>query len=127
MAAQITADGPLGKALQDIVNPKLVELGWSSGPQDNSLTEYIILMLVNGKTQDNVSNELAHDLLDLPPNDLSAVEFSRWLFEQVDVLNTQINGPAIAQPEPAASMDQDMQLDDITTDFSAAEPTQKAM
>ncbi len=127
MAAQITTDGPLGKALQDIVNPKLVELGWSSGPQDNSLTEYIILMLVNGKTQDNVSNELAHDLLDLPPNDLSAVEFSRWLFEQVDVLNTQINGPAVAQPEPAVSVDQDMQLDDITTDFSAPEPTQKAM
>jgi hypothetical protein len=127
MAVQITTDGPLGKALQTVVGPKLVELGWSSGPQDNSLTEYIIMMLVNGKTQDDISNELARDLLDLSDDDLSAVEFATWLFQQVDALNAQINGPAVAQPEPVATMDQEMQLDDITTDFSTPEPAQKAM
>jgi hypothetical protein len=127
MAVQITTDGPLGKALQAVVSPKLVELGWSSGVQDDSLTEYIILMLVNGKTQDDISNELARDLLALNPDDLSAVEFAAWLFQQVDVLNIQINGPPVAQPEPVVAMEQDMQIDDITTDFSTPEPAQKAM
>jgi hypothetical protein len=127
MAVQITTDGPLGKALQAVVGPKLVDLGWSSGPQDNSLTEYIILMLVNGKTQEDISNELARDLLALSDDDMSAVNFATWLFHEVDELNAQINGPAVAPPEPVAAVDQEMQLDDITTDFSTPEPAQKAM
>lgn len=127
MAAQITTDGPLAKALQAVVSPKLVELGWSSGLQDDTLTEYIILMLVNGKTQDDISNELARDLLALNPEDLSAVEFATWLFEQVAILDAQVNGPTTAQPDPVAPLEQDIQMDEITTDFGTPEPAQKAM
>jgi hypothetical protein len=127
MAAQITADGPLGKALQNVVGPKLVEFGWSSGPQDNVLADYIIMMLVNGKTQDDISNEMARDLLQLNDDDTSAVEFTTWLFQQIDILSAQINGPAVAQQEQLAPMDEEMQMDDITTDFSTSEPAQKSM
>jgi nuclear polyadenylated RNA-binding protein NAB2 len=89
---EVTAGSPLAKALQDVVSPKLVEVGWSSGMQDDTLSEYIILMLVNGKSQDEIASELAKDLLDLGPEDQSAKEFSRWLFEQVNLINAQISG-----------------------------------
>jgi hypothetical protein len=89
---EVTAGSPLAKALQDVVSPKLVEVGWSSGMQDDTLSEYIILMLVNGKSQDEIASELSKDLLDLGPEDQSAKEFSRWLFEQVHLINAQLNG-----------------------------------
>lgn len=93
MAVEVTAGTPLAEALQNVVQPKVVEVGWSTGAQDDSyLSEYIILMLVNGKTQDQIAAELANDLLGLGEDDPSAVEFSRWLFEQVNSLHAQLNG-----------------------------------
>jgi hypothetical protein len=94
MSIKVTADSELARALQDVVSPKLAEVGWSSGMQDDTLTEYIILMLANGKSQDQIASELSNDLLALDPGDPSAVDFARWLFEQVDILNAQINGTA---------------------------------
>lgn len=93
MAVQVTLNTPLAEALNNVVQPKLVEVGWSMGGADDSaLSEYIILMLVNGKTQDQIASELSNDLLNLGPDDSGALDFSRWLFEQVEVLNAQING-----------------------------------
>jgi nuclear polyadenylated RNA-binding protein NAB2 len=92
MAVEVISNSPLAKALQDLVGPKLVEVGWSSGMQDDTLSEYIILMLVNGKSQDQIASELSNDLLDLGPEDQSATEFSRWLFEQVNLTYAQLNG-----------------------------------
>ena len=93
MAVSVAVGTPLAEALSNVVRPKLVEVGWSSDVQDDSaLAEYIILMLVNGKTQDQITSELSNDLLNLGPDDTEAVDFSRWLFEQVDVLNRQLNG-----------------------------------
>ena len=67
------------------------------GADDSALSEYIILMLVNGKTQDQIASELSNDLLNLGPDDSGAIDFSRWLFEQVEVLNTQINETSVPQ------------------------------
>lgn len=98
MAVEVVAGTPLAEALQNVVQPKVVEVGWSTGAQDDSyLSEYIILMLVNAKTQDQIASELANDLLGLGDDDASAVEFARWLFEQVNLLNAQLNGPAPTQ------------------------------
>ena len=93
MAVDVQLNTPLADALNSVVQPKLVEVGWSTGGGDDSaLAEYVILMLVNGKTQDQIAAELSNDLLSLGPDDTDAVEFSRWLFEQVDTLNRQLNG-----------------------------------
>lgn len=98
MAVSVSLGTPLAEALSNVVRPKLVEVGWSSDAQDDSaLAEYIILMLVNGKTQEQISSELSNDLLNLGPDDTEAVDFSKWLFEQVDLLNQQLNGGA--EPE----------------------------
>ncbi|KAF4628814.1 hypothetical protein G7Y89_g9339 [Cudoniella acicularis] len=93
MSVEVVLESPLAHALNAAIQPKLVEVGWSTGGADDSaLSEYIILMLVNGKTQDQIAAELSGDLLNLGPDDPGARDFSQWLFGQVDVLNSQLGG-----------------------------------
>lgn len=93
MTTAVAVGTPLAEALGNVIQPKLIEMGWSSdGGDDSALTEYVILMLVNGKTQEQIAGELSNDLLGLGEGDTQALDFSRWLFEQVDVLNQQLNG-----------------------------------
>ena len=97
MTTVVAVGTPLAEALGNVIQPKLVEMGWSSdGGDDSALTEYVILMLVNGKTQEQIAGELSNDLLGLGEGDTQALDFSRWLFEQVDTLNNQINGGGAA-------------------------------
>ncbi|OJD18982.1 hypothetical protein AJ78_01010 [Emergomyces pasteurianus Ep9510] len=104
MSVSIKLGTPLAEALNEAVQPKLVEVGWSTGGGDDSaLAEYVILMLVNGKTQDQIATELANDLLSLGPEDTEAVDFAKWLFEQVHELNDKINGaPAETEQQSQA-------------------------
>lgn len=99
MAVSVQANTPLADQLSNIVQPKLVEVGWSTGDSDDSaLAEYIILMLVNGKTQEQIATELSNDLLNLAPEDSGAADFAGWLFEQVNVLagsSHSATGPTI--------------------------------
>ena len=98
MAVEVTLNSPLAEALSNVVQPKLSEVGWSTGGLDDSaLTEYIILMLVNGKTQEQIAAELSNDLLNLEPDDSGAIEFARWLFNQVEELHMRLNGGAAPQ------------------------------
>lgn len=115
MSTEVALGTPLAEALSGVVQPKLVEMGWSSdGGEDSALTEYVILMLVNGKTQDQIAEELSNDLLNLGEGDTQALDFSRWLFEQVDILKNKINGTApvadsnsaATQPLPASNEQQ---------------------
>ena len=92
MAISLQANTPLADQLSGIVQPKLVDIGWSSAGDDSALSEYIILMLVNGKTQDQIASELSNDLLNLGPEDSGAYDFAKWLFEQIDLLAGQTNG-----------------------------------
>ena len=104
MATMVAAGTPLAEALGQVIPPKLVEMGWSSdGGDDSALTEYVILMLVNGKTQEQIAGELSNDLLGLGEGDTQALDFSRWLFEQVEVLNHQINGGGAPVPNEPTS------------------------
>ncbi|KAI7972374.1 hypothetical protein EIK77_008837 [Talaromyces pinophilus] len=104
MPATVAPETPLAEALANVVQPKLVEMGWSSDSgEDSALTEYVILMLINGKTQEQIAEELSNDLLNLGEGDTQAIDFSRWLFEQVEVLNNKINGVAsVSDAAPAA-------------------------
>ena len=92
MTVEVALNTPLADALSDLVQPKLSEIGWNTGGLDDSaLGEYIILMLVNGKTQDQIAAELSNDLLNLEPENTEPRDFSQWLFEQVELLNDQFN------------------------------------
>ncbi|KAH8814952.1 hypothetical protein F5884DRAFT_693599 [Xylogone sp. PMI_703] len=92
MSVEVVLESPLAHALHAAIQPKLVEVGWSGTADESALSEYIILMLANGKTQDQVAAELSGDLLNLPLDDPGARDFSQWLFEQVEILSAQLNG-----------------------------------
>lgn len=95
MSVEVSLNTPLADALSNVVQPKLTEIGWNTGGLDDSaLGEYIILMLVNGKTEDQIAAELSNDLLSLGPDDTGATDFAKWLFEQVHLLNAQTNESA---------------------------------
>ncbi|KAL8703769.1 MAG: hypothetical protein Q9201_003067 [Fulgogasparrea decipioides] len=100
MSVEVSLNTPLADALSNVVQPKLTEIGWNTGGLDDSaLGEYIILMLVNGKSQEQIAAELSNDLLSLGPDDTGAIDFARWLFEQVHLLNAQINSGSASQTQ----------------------------
>ncbi|TVY53694.1 Nuclear polyadenylated RNA-binding protein NAB2 [Lachnellula cervina] len=121
MSVEVVLDTPLAQALNSVIQPKLVDVGWSTGGTENDLSEYIILMLVNGKTQEQIAAELSGDLLNLEPDNPDARNFSRWLFDQVDLLNSQLNGgnggpgtdSNVAQAGPANG-EQDADMGDVS-------------
>lgn len=122
MSVEVALQTPLAHALNAVIQPKLIEVGWSTGGDDDSaLSEYIILMLVNGKTQEQIAAELSGDLLNLGPDDPGARDFSQWLFEQVELLKSQQDtGDAFVGGEPGAeqgdapSTSQDADMGDAT-------------
>jgi nuclear polyadenylated RNA-binding protein NAB2 len=81
--ATISLDTPLADALSTAVHSRIVEEGWTQ-EDDTALAEYIVLMLANGKTQDQVASELAGELLQ---DAQGTEEFSKWLFDQVATLS----------------------------------------
>ncbi|KAK8918050.1 hypothetical protein H634G_00897 [Metarhizium anisopliae BRIP 53293] len=125
MSVEVSLNTPLADALDAAIKPKLIEVGWGTGSDDSaSLSEYIVLMLVNGKSQDQIAADLSTDLLGLPADDPTVHDFSRWLFEQVGLLNAQLNGrhpPGGNAPEGAShdmaqggDMDTDMTVNDVS-------------
>ncbi|KAF3762360.1 hypothetical protein M406DRAFT_294036 [Cryphonectria parasitica EP155] len=129
MTVVIELNTPLADALNAAIQPKLEECGWATGGADDAaLTEYIILMLVNGKTQDEVAQELSADLLGLDPNDAGLRDFCNWLFTTIDTLSAQYGVSTVqggsgataegAQADPAAA-DGDQDMDMTPTDGPA--------
>ncbi|POS86315.1 hypothetical protein EPUL_000766 [Erysiphe pulchra] len=98
MTVEVILETPLAQALNTAIQPKLIEVGWSAGDDATALSEYIILMLVNGKNQQQIASELAGDLLQLGPDDPGAREFAQWLFEQIEILDSQLNGGGEGAP-----------------------------
>ena len=94
--ASITLDTPVAEALNKSIHGRIVSEGWTQD-DDTALAEYIVLMLANGKTQEQIASELASDLL---PDAQGTEEFSQWLFDQVTQLT---GGGSSAQAQSAAS------------------------
>jgi hypothetical protein len=95
MPIQVALNTPLADALSQAVQPKLLEIGWGNGgAEDAALAEYIILMLINGKTEQEIANDISGELLNLGPDDPAATEFARWLFQEIEILDAQLNGAA---------------------------------
>ncbi|KAI5776676.1 hypothetical protein EDC01DRAFT_636521 [Geopyxis carbonaria] len=109
----MTMSAPLAQALGDRIQPKLVEIGWSVGGDDSSpLSEYICLMLVNGKSQDQIAAELSGDLLGLSGDDPAAKEFAKWLFSQVEELRGVEGGEGPASAAMMTPNGEDMEMRD---------------
>lgn len=120
MPVEVSLNTPLAEALDSAIKPKLIEVGWATGSDDSALSEYIVLMLVNGKSQDQIAADLSGDLLGLPADDPTVHNFSRWLFEQVDLLNVQLNGGQSATGDAMEGASQDMtQGGEMDTDMNA--------
>lgn len=92
MAVDFSIESPLAAQLQHLVQPKLAEFGWTTGGDDTSLFEYILLMLANDKNEAQVAAELSNDLLDLGPENTETQQFAQWLFEQIEILKGQAGG-----------------------------------
>ncbi|KAI0541164.1 hypothetical protein GGR58DRAFT_511219 [Xylaria digitata] len=131
MSIEITLNTPLADALTGVIQPKLMEVGWAQSNDDAALSEYIILMLVNGKTQEQIAAELAGDLLNLGPDDPAARDFTHWLFDQINALQSQLNGGAtqggsisgvVAQGD-AVAMEQDTEMSTSTDSPEFNAPT----
>lgn len=109
-----TPESPLAAQLQQVVQPKLAEFGWTTGGDDTTLFEYILLMLANDKNEAQVAQELSSDLLDLGPENTETQQFAQWLFEQIEVLKRQISG-GDAQTAQANDDQMNSALDDGST------------
>jgi hypothetical protein len=92
--ADFSNESALAAQLQQVVQPKLAEFGWTTGGDDTTLFEYILLMLANDKNESQVAAELSNDLLDLGPENMETQQFARWLFETIDSLRRQPGGDA---------------------------------
>ncbi|KAK3061615.1 hypothetical protein LTS18_005795, partial [Coniosporium uncinatum] len=136
MAVEVSTGTPLAEELHKVVLPKLANMGWSTGGMDDAaLAEYIILMLANGSTQDQIASEISNDLLDLAPDDPSipsVTDFANWLFGQVETINNQLNGSAVPMPivdvpltqnEAPQAMEQDAEMGDVADGAQGSIPT----
>ncbi|KAK6519378.1 hypothetical protein TWF281_003212 [Arthrobotrys megalospora] len=91
MTVQLQSGTPLAEQLSASVQQKIVEIGWSSDGEDASpLSEYIVLMLVNGKTESQITSELSGDLLGLGPEDESVKVFTSWMFSELARLSREL-------------------------------------
>lgn len=91
MSVEIAPGTPLADALNVAIQGKIADLGWAGpGAEGAAMSEYFVLMLANGKTEDEIAHEIAGDLLGLGPDDPTAPAFAKWLFEQIGTLSAQL-------------------------------------
>lgn len=84
MPVDIPSGSPLAETLQNDVQQKLMELGWStSGLDDSAMAEYIVLSVSGGKNEQDVASELSELL---SPEDVGIQEFVTWLFQHAQAL-----------------------------------------
>jgi hypothetical protein len=115
MAVDFANDSPLAMQLQQVVQPKLAEFGWTTGgEEDTTLFDYILLMLANDKNEAQVAAELSNDLLDLGPENTETQQFAQWLFEQIELFKQASAGNA----QVAQSIEN--QMDSTSNDNSAS-------
>ena len=95
--ATIAAGTPLASAIQSASQAKLIENGWVAEENDTTLSEYVTMMVVNGKDPSGVQAELGGELLGIGEDDPGVVAFAQWLFAEVGRLS------AVGENAPAQS------------------------
>jgi nuclear polyadenylated RNA-binding protein NAB2 len=89
--SELVIGTPLADALNVAIQSKISDLGWASGSSEvAAMSEYFILLLNDGKTQQEIVSEISGDLLGLGPEDQTAPAFAQWLIEQANGLSSQL-------------------------------------
>ncbi|KAK6501950.1 hypothetical protein TWF481_009768 [Arthrobotrys musiformis] len=123
MTVQLQSGTPLAEQLSASVQQKIVEIGWSSDGEDASpLSEYIVLMLVNGKTESQITAELSGDLLGLGPEDESVKVFTSWMFSELARLSRELGGENGVSQTGAAGGQESSRQDEEMADESHEVP-----
>ncbi|SMQ51560.1 unnamed protein product [Zymoseptoria tritici ST99CH_3D7] len=124
----VEAGSNLAGQIQSAVQPKLMENGWVAEENDTTLSEYVTMMIVNGKDLQSVRSELGGDLLGVGEDDAAVGEFAQWLFEFVNSLAVPQQAPAQQQEQPqAAQTVQDAQMEDTAASTEAVPTGPKSM
>lgn len=119
MSADLVQGSPVAEALNAAIQTKVADLGWASGGAEcAAMAEYFVLMLANGKTKEDVSSEIAGELLGLGPDDATVPAFAQWLFEQLEVLSSQVPPASASGTGNQNEMAQDDSMMDGTYDPS---------
>ncbi|KAK5705791.1 oxygen-dependent protoporphyrinogen oxidase [Elasticomyces elasticus] len=113
----LEAGTPLATAIQSAAQAKLIENGWAPEESDTTLSEYVTMMLVNGKDEQGVRSELGGELLGVGEEDEMVAAFVGWLFGEARRLQGGAGG------------DEAMGLDDgegapVTTTMMEAQPSE---
>lgn len=112
MSIQVPAGSDLAAAIGRQIQRKLEALEWTAAGDDSSpLSEYITLLLVNGKTQDEIASEISGENLEIAGKE-AAEEFSRWLFETLQRLANGEDVDAV-QPQGQGGIEQQGQHNDV--------------
>ncbi len=118
MSVEVALGTPLADALHTAIQGKIAELGWAGPGEGSAMSEYFLLMLANGKTESEISAEIAGDILQLGPEDQTAPAFASWLFSQIGALSAQV-GAGPAQSADAMDGVGDDQMDDLDASMDA--------
>ncbi|PWN33680.1 uncharacterized protein FA14DRAFT_161412 [Meira miltonrushii] len=79
----LSIDSPEAKQLQDIVQKEIARRGWSEGEEDAVMSEYVLVMVANKKTQQQIESELKDLLGEDQQNAEAGVEsFVSWLWQE---------------------------------------------
>ncbi|KAK4898286.1 oxygen-dependent protoporphyrinogen oxidase [Elasticomyces elasticus] len=121
----LEAGSPLATAIQSAAQAKLIENGWAPEESDTTLSEYVTMMLVNGKDEQGVRSELGGELLGVGEEDEMVAAFVGWLFGEARRLS------AVGSGGDAGGGDEGMGMDDgegapVTTTTMEAQESEAA-
>lgn len=98
------SNSPEAEKLKSLVQQRALQIGWTEDSDDTSLSEYIILLIGNDKSQAEIANELSTELI---PGADGIEEFTAWLMKtarSLDGSNVEEEVPQIQQGEDEAQI-----------------------
>ncbi|KAK5687584.1 oxygen-dependent protoporphyrinogen oxidase [Elasticomyces elasticus] len=101
----LEAGSPLATAIQSAAQAKLIENGWAPEESDTTLSEYVTMMLVNGKDEQGVRSELGGELLGVGEEDEMVAAFVGWLFGEARRLSAAESGGDAAGGDEGMGLD----------------------
>ncbi|MBW0513546.1 hypothetical protein O181_053261 [Austropuccinia psidii MF-1] len=101
---EIVMQTPEAKQLEISVQRKLAEFSYSTA-DDVVMAEYVVVMLANAKTPEQITAELT----ELIGEDMYDPQFTKWLFEEVARQYGLDSSPSIPPQSPTENQDQSFQ------------------
>ncbi|KAK5695703.1 oxygen-dependent protoporphyrinogen oxidase [Elasticomyces elasticus] len=101
----LEAGSPLATAIQSAAQAKLIDNGWAPEESDTTLSEYVTMMLVNGKDEQGVRSELGGELLGVGEEDEMVAAFVGWLFGEAQRISAAGSGGDAGGGDEAMGLD----------------------